>query len=260
MPLCRLMPSVSGVTHCATRRQATAIRGFNGPPSTPINIGRASRNRTRRTRSSRPPVAAISFVLSGRPDRHTAISKAGWRRSANARWWRSPFANTRSLPRRNSNLTAWGKLAEYLTDEGFAPIFVPDTATAFDPVDDAIAKFPIFTEGAMSVELRMALYETAWLNMLVNNGPFGCLSFSDSPYLMFKILTPGVRMTSESYMTSLGYEIGATPPFCSPFQKWVWRTTTCPYSFANSKGCGPNWKPAISVPHFPDTARVARRP
>ena len=76
--------------------------------------------------------------------------------------------------------------------------------------------------------MALALYEAAWLNMMVNNGPFGCVAFSEAPYLLFKILTPDVRMTSEAYMRHIGYDIGPTPPFAGPFQKWVWEDDELP--------------------------------
>lgn len=228
LPLCRLVPSVSGVTLCATRRQATAIRGLSGThlyprdywprfprPHTPNEVLDAARG-GKIARPFRAPEQARRYV------RRWLLPVAG-RRAVTITLRQYEF-----MPRRNSNLVAWGKLAEFLEGEGFAPVFVPDADAAFDPLPDVIKKFPVFTDAAMNVELRMALYEAAWLNMLVNNGPFGCAAFSDSPYLMFKILTPGVRMTCQAYMKSLGYEIGVTPPFCSPFQKWVWEDDDLP--------------------------------
>jgi hypothetical protein len=69
----------------------------------------------------------------------------------------------------------------------------------------------------------MALYQRAYLNLGVNNGPMGlCWLNAETRYITLKILNDGAPQTSARYMEFLGFEIGRSLPFASPWQRWVW--------------------------------------
>ena len=73
----------------------------------------------------------------------------------------------------------------------------------------------------------MALYESSYLNLGVNNGPmFLCMLNARTRLLIFKILTPSVPQTTEELMSKLGYEIGGQLPFATQFQRLVWQDDT----------------------------------
>ena len=123
---------------------------------------------------------------------------------------------------RNSDLSAWMEFVSGLDRSLYAPVVVPDTEGALAAAPE-FGGAPVFTAAAWSLGLRMALYERAYLNLMVNTGPHLLCMFNERcRYLMFKVLTPSVRQTSEAYMRFLGFEIGAQPPFASPVQRWVW--------------------------------------
>ena len=81
----------------------------------------------------------------------------------------------------------------------------------------------VFREASWSVQLRLALYERAFLNLGVNNGPFLMAALGSlSRLLVFKMVTPSVPQTTEEFMRRLGFEVGGQLPFAGPFQRLVW--------------------------------------
>lgn len=127
------------------------------------------------------------------------------------------------LPARNSNLAAWSAFARRLDPAEFSVVVVPDTAQCLSGMPEALHGLPAFREAAMMPGLRMALYERAYLNLGVNNGPMGlCWLNERTRYITFKILNGAAPQTSPEYMQFLGFEIGRSLPFATPWQQWVW--------------------------------------
>src|SRR6185312_15262811 len=103
----------------------------------------------------------------------------------------------------------------------------PDTAQIFGGVPPEFDGLPVFHEAAVAVGLRMALYERAYLNLGVNNGPMGlCWLNRRTRYITFKILSEAAAQTTPEYMEFLGFEIGQSLPFATPLQRWVWEEDT----------------------------------
>lgn len=223
--LCRLLPTVGGLTVCASRLEATVHRAVFARRVYPRRYWPA-------------------FPLAHRPSDILDVARRGEPVPLPLRateqglryvrpWLRRHAAGRRPvvitlrryhyMPARNSDLDAWVAFAQRMDKSIYVPIFVQDTETALDALPPALASFPVMAEASWNLDLRMALYESAYVNLLVNNGPHGLCLFSDScRYVMFKILTPSVRQTTEAYMRFLGFEIGLTPPFAGPLHKWVW--------------------------------------
>ena len=124
---------------------------------------------------------------------------------------------------RNSNLKAWAEFAEGLDQSQYAVVFVRDTDQSLGSLPVELAGFTMFDAAAVNVGLRMALYERAYVNLGVNNGPM-CLCWlnANARYITFKILTAGVPQATAEYMSFLGFDIGRSLPFAKPDQKWVW--------------------------------------
>ena len=70
---------------------------------------------------------------------------------------------------RNSNIDEWVKFAHWVKNEGFIPIFVPDTDSCWTSTKE-LEHFIVFTEACWNLGLRMALYELAFVNFFYSNG------------------------------------------------------------------------------------------
>lgn len=127
------------------------------------------------------------------------------------------------MPKRNSNIQAWVEFAKNINEEKYFVVFIPDTEVAMKQTNPALHNFQLFLEACWNIELRAALYESAYLNLGINNGPFAlCWLNKNCRYLMFKLLTEGVPQASEAALEKMGFQIGASPRFATKFQKWVW--------------------------------------
>lgn len=130
------------------------------------------------------------------------------------------------MPARNSNVAAWIAFAKRLDLTRFFPVFIPDT----DPTAERFPESPDFalcSEAAWNLGLRFGLYESAYVNLGVNNGPMGLCWLNDrTRYITFKMLSESVPQATTEYMQHLGFEIGRSLPFATPLQKWVWEDDT----------------------------------
>lgn len=131
-------------------------------------------------------------------------------------------------PKRNSNLKAWLKFADDMKKKGETVIFIRDTefATAGLPKPD-YWQAPMC---AHNIDLRMALYEQAKINLGISNGPFGLCLFSEVPYLYFVNQQRGdktyIAHKSEWWHKSNGIKPGEDWPWAKPGQKMIWRRDT----------------------------------
>ncbi len=124
---------------------------------------------------------------------------------------------------RNTNMQAWESFLDRVDKNKFAIVILPDTDHISDFKKSPFGIYPHFEPACFDVDLRIALYEAAYLNMFVNNGPSVAATLDKKVnYLMFKILLPDVPTCAADFLRWLGYEIGATPKYATPFQKWVW--------------------------------------
>lgn len=129
---------------------------------------------------------------------------------------------------RNSDLAVWLEFAESIDPSRYTVAFIPDTEAAFGPeMQELATKFPILREAAFSTYLRMAFYESAFLNMSTNCGPASLFVLNKHcRYAMFKNIVPTAPMSTEDRLRSYGFVPGENPRFATPLQKWVWEDDT----------------------------------
>lgn len=122
---------------------------------------------------------------------------------------------------RNSQVEEWGKFIRKLNQQDYCVVIVPDTEAALTAPPAVLAEHALFfTAACWNVALRVALYESAYLNLGVNTGPLSLCWFNPRcRYLMFKLAVKGevVAVTREH-----GYGWGETPKFATKYQKWIW--------------------------------------
>ena len=130
---------------------------------------------------------------------------------------------------RNSKLDEWKKFAESLDPEQYEVVIVPDTDQISTYEKSVLAKYRPFWFACFDVDLRYALYERAYLNFFVNNGPATMASLNRNiRYLTFKLVAPGVPHCTEEFIVWQGFKLNGSPAYGTKFQKWVWEDDDFP--------------------------------
>lgn len=126
-------------------------------------------------------------------------------------------------PSRNSNFEAWRGFLDRLDRSVYAPILVYDTDALFANRLSHFANEVFCEPATWNLEMRLALYETAWLNLAVMHGAMELCWYSDrARYLCF--LEPGLAASSRATaIRDNGIEIGANLALARPHQRIVWQ-------------------------------------
>ena len=226
---CRVLPSCRGLTVASSRREAAFLRSVvachvfpaDYEPSLPVFPGPrscldAARNGEPDIACLRAPVEELRVVDAW------AKAHVGSRRVVVITLRRYSY-----MPARNSNLPAWVAFAQGLDASRYCPVFVPDTNDTIEGLPKEPRDFVVFPEAAWNIPLRMALYERAFMNLGVNNGPMGLAWLNARVcYATLKIESPGVPQSSLEFIQSFGFEPGKSLPFATPLQEWVWEDDT----------------------------------
>jgi hypothetical protein len=124
-------------------------------------------------------------------------------------------------PARNSRIADWLTFADGLDSQLYVPIFIQDTETAMhEPAE--IRRHVVCDAATWNLELRMALYERAWLNMAVMHGPLElCWYCEQARYLLFVPIDTDV-VTTRDALTEAGHLFGRDLEFAKPGQHLVW--------------------------------------
>jgi len=242
VPACALLPSVTGVTIASSREQAATLQSDAGVQVFPADY-----------ETGAPLYLGAPYCLSAaRSDgarvatlRATAFDLQEVNEWLAARGCKGKIVTITLraygyMEARNSNLDAWVAFARRLDREQFSIVFVPDTDQVIGGLPSELTPFTVFSEAAINVGLRMALYERAFLNLGINSGPMGlCWLNERTRYLTFKLLTHSVPQATPEYVASLGFALGESLPFATLWQKWVWEDDELPVierEFANMVG------------------------
>ncbi|MGY9006700.1 MAG: glycosyltransferase family protein, partial [Alphaproteobacteria bacterium] len=130
--------------------------------------------------------------------------------------WLAPIAKGREVvtvtlrqykvnPERNNNLDAWAKFSKGLDVKKYCVVIIPDTDSVKEFRESPLRHYPMFEPACFDIDLRFALYERAYMNMFVNNGPCVAASLSKSiDYIMFKLVVPNTPTTAPEFIKMLG--------------------------------------------------------
>jgi hypothetical protein len=225
VPACAFLPSLAGVTVANSRRQAEqlvqlacgAVFPTRYEPDFPSYPGPHEA-----LRAAREDGASIGVLRATASDLR-AVDEWLAARGCDRPVVTITLRNYGYVPERNSNFAAWREFARRTDPRRLSVVFVPDTAQCLGGGVISLQDFPVFVEAAMVLGLRMALYQRAYLNLGVNNGPMGLCWLNDrTRYITFKMLSEAAPHTTPEYMEFLGFRIGESLPFATPWQQWVW--------------------------------------
>jgi hypothetical protein len=124
---------------------------------------------------------------------------------------------------RNSRTADWIAFADRCDKARFAPILVPDVGVAMTTEPADLGGHPICSPACWSLEIRMALYEAAWLNIGMMQGPLElCWLNENVRYLIFLPLGGEAGISADA-LTDQGIRIGSDLDFATPHQRIVWK-------------------------------------
>ena len=118
---------------------------------------------------------------------------------------------------RNSNRVQWMKARDYIRERGFATLLLEDVGTALENGRGY---------GELNLDLRMACYEQAALNLQSNNGTASLCWFGSAPYRMFDAGVGASAAEWDGLFVKQGLPLGATWPWALSQQKIVYKAAT----------------------------------
>lgn len=136
-------------------------------------------------------------------------------------------------PTRNSRADEWVRLSEHVKAAGYTPVIIPDTATMGT---DLCGGVPHCHLAALDLDVRLALYERAALNMAASGGPFVLNVFGGLPYAYFIDLDAPETFDKHGrrdwqpderfYAQNVGLPRGSQYPGAGPSSATWWRQDT----------------------------------
>src|SRR2546428_13138406 len=216
LPVFSLVPSTIGYTLLASREAADPLRAAAAARVYPSSYGPA-------LPVGHHPSEILEAARAGESGLAVLCSPVQAQRFVER--WMGPRLGDRRLititvrdyafmAARNSNLDAWVTFARRLDPTRYRTVFILDTEQTLDPLPPVLDPDDVFREASWNVQLRLALYERAFLNLGVTNGPLLMAALGPrSRLLVFKMITPSVPQTTEEFMRRLGFEIGGQLPF-----------------------------------------------
>lgn len=143
------------------------------------------------------------------------------RRKVAERYKNRPFVTMTQrrtyLGDRNTDVDEWRKARDHIKSKGYA------VETIYD-VDSALGMGSGFAE--FSIDLRMALYQEAALNLQANNGAASLCWFSATPYRMFDAGVGDTREEWRGLFEDQGLPWGEAWPWAKTQQKIVYERST----------------------------------
>jgi hypothetical protein len=230
VPMLAFLPSVKSYAVCASREQAEAIVTTDRSKLYPSDY---------RVYLPRQPAKKVIFEharagLSIWPMlRATAAGKrfVGEFLAREAKGRKAVVITLRNYdysPERNSHNADWIAFANSLDPAVYAPIFVHDTETAMREPPADFGQHIVCHAASWSLEIRMALYEAAWLNMALMHGPMElCWYSEEARYVLFMTVGTAAINTEASLITN-GHRLGTDLEFAKPCQRIVWERDSLP--------------------------------
>ncbi|RAI37638.1 hypothetical protein [Rhodoplanes roseus] len=224
LPLLAMLPSVRAHAVCADRQQAWSLITDDPHKLYPADYRvflpsrpdpSAAREEARRAGTVWPLLAATA------PGRRAAEEFLA-RTAQNRRPVVITLRNSGLSPARNSRVADWVAFADGLDPERYVPIFVPDGAAGAAP-SEALGAHVVCAAATLDVEMRMGLYERAWLNMGILSDPLTLAWYNErARYQVFVPLDADADTTARA-LEDAGHRIGGDLEFARPWQQLVWK-------------------------------------
>ncbi len=229
IPMLAFLPSVRGHALCADRKQAAALMtgdpGRLYPPDYRVFLPRQPAPADLREHARRGtaiwPLFRSTEHGSRLADEFLAREASGRRAIV------ITLRNSDVSPARNSSLPDWLAFADGLDRSRYAPIFLYDSDTMMRA--QTLPPHHLVCEAASwNLELRMGLYERAWLNMALMHGPMELCWYNERARYVIFMPVGADPVTSPDMLREAGHVIGRDLEFATPCQHLVWQTDELP--------------------------------
>ena len=129
-------------------------------------------------------------------------------------------------PQRDSKLDDWRDFIEVLHERGYQVVVIPDQ-------DDSLGGRKIHGYGwnvldvaAMSLDLRLAIYQHCDMNYVTNGGLVGLFMYSKVPFMWFSVIVEGSAVANREYYKRQGLEYGQKFAWMADNQEMIWEPDT----------------------------------
>ena len=223
IPCFSFLPSCTGFTLCSSRNEVSAFIGVADANLCPADWLEAlpSRPQPRWIFDASRSGEKIFPVLTAPLGALRYVDQYIYSVASNRRVIVISLRQYNYTPARNSNLSAWAMFAQILQLQNYAVIFVMDTEEANNPLPSELRPYSVFLPGSWNLALRMALYQRAFLNLAISQGPMELCWFNEAcRYLLFSPIDTA-PLTSLEPLKAQGIDVGGDLPFAKPWQRWV---------------------------------------
>ena len=224
VPMLAFLPSIRGYSVCGTRDQAAALISSDPlgiyPSDYRVFLPRQPSKRVihEHARSGVPIWPMFQANERGR----LIVAQFLEREAKGRRPVVITLRNYAFTPVRNSRNEDWIAFADSLDLSVYAPIFVHDTETAMGKPPGDFSRHIVCDAASWNLEIRMALYEAAWLNMALMHGPLELCWYNEKARYLFFITVGTAAVTTAEAMIENGHRIGVDLDFAKPWQRIVW--------------------------------------
>lgn len=230
LPALRLLPQCTGLTLCSSRAEAmelraTIARNVFPPDYTPsfpqIVPHRMVRDRARAGETVFP-------MLSAAPAAKQTVRRFLELRIGNRKPVVITLRQYAYMTGRNSRMSEWLAFADNLNHDRFAAVIVRDTEQAADIPAPGLERHTLCDAAAWTLDLRMALYEMAYLNLATMHGPMELCWYNERCRYGVFIEVDSAPQTSRASLKENGFDLGQPLPFAKPWQRWYWEPDRLP--------------------------------
>ena len=230
LPMLSLLPSVRGCTICASRDEAKTLMPDDESRLYPEGYRvYLPRQPGKRVIHDHARCGAVIWPLLRAPEpalRFVADFLEGV--AAGRRPIVISLRHSKVFAERNSRIADWLAFARTLDTRRYAPILVYDTEAALRRRSPELCGFASCEAASWNIEIRMALYQSAWLNMAIMHGPLELAMHNEhSRYMVFTPLETSPT-TREALIHENGQPVGRNLDFARPGQCIAWTSDTLP--------------------------------
>ena len=230
IPMLAFLPSVKSYAVCSTREQAEAIIAADRKRIHPSDYRTYLPRQTAKKVIFEHARAGLSIwpMLRATDAGRRFVSDFLAREAKGRKAVVITLRNYDYSPERNSRNADWIAFADSLDPTAYVPIFVHDTETSMREPPEDFGQHVVCHAASWSLEVRMALYEAAWLNMALMHGPMELCWYNEQARYVLFMAVGTAAINTEASLIANGHRLAVDLEFAKPYQRIVWQRDDLP--------------------------------